>query len=82
MYFLIDLSEKYNTTWDKVSAAIRKQFDDQHVHNKEYLKTKIKCPGNEVTDFGDRNIPVVDSIYKCFQRSVNTLEKANNAHQW
>ena len=69
MYFLIendDLSEKYNTTWDKVSAAIRKQFDDQHVHNKEYLKTKIKCPGNEVTDFGDRNIPVVDSIYKCF----------------
>ena len=44
MYFLIeddDLLEKYNAIWDKVSADIKKEFDDEPVYNKEYLKTKI-----------------------------------------
>ena len=44
MYFLIeddDLLEKYNTIWDKVSVDIKKEFDDEPVYNKEYLKTKI-----------------------------------------
>ena len=56
MYFLIeddDLVEKYNTIWDKVSADIKNEFDSSPVNNKEFLKTKIKYHGDEVTDFDD-----------------------------
>ena len=54
MYFLIkddDLSENYNTVWDKVSADIKKEFDSEPVYNKHYLKNKIKCHGDNVTSF-------------------------------
>ena len=64
MYFLIendDLLEKYNTIWDKVRSDIKKEFDSKHVHNKEFLKAKIKSHGDEVTDFYDNEIPRVDS---------------------
>ena len=56
MCFLIeddDLVEKYNTIWDKVSADIKNEFDSDPVNNKEFLKTKIKYHGDEVTDFDD-----------------------------
>ena len=56
MYFLIeddDLVEKYNTIWDKVSADIKNEFDSGPVNNKEFLKTKIKYHGDEITDFDD-----------------------------
>ena len=56
MYFLIedgDLLKKYNTTWDKVSADIEKEFDSEPVYNQEYLKTRIKSHGDGVTDFYD-----------------------------
>ena len=47
MYLLIeddDLLEKYNTIWDKVSADIKKEFDNKRVYNKNYLpKNKISC---------------------------------------
>ena len=49
MYFLIEddgLLEKYNTTWDKLSADIKQEFDSEPVYNKEYLKTKVKSRGN------------------------------------
>ena len=46
MYFLIEddeLLEKYNTIWDKVSAdEFDKEFDNEPLYNKTYLKTKIK----------------------------------------
>ena len=29
-----DVLEKYNTTWDKVTANIRKSFDSKPVYNK------------------------------------------------
>ena len=57
MYFLIeddDLLEKYNIIWDNVSADIKKEFDSEPVYNKNYLKTKIKSHGDEVTDFYDK----------------------------
>ena len=57
MYFLIeddDLLEKYNTIWDKVSADIKKEFDSEPVNNKEFLKTKVKSHGDEITDFYDK----------------------------
>ena len=46
--------EKYNTIWDKVNADIKKEFDSKPVYNKEFLKTKIKSHGQEVTDFYDK----------------------------
>ena len=43
-YFLTehdDLLEKYNTTWDRVSADIKKEFDSEPVYNNFFfLKPK------------------------------------------
>ena len=49
-----DLLEEYNTIWDKVSADIKREFHSEPVYNKNYLKTKVKSHGNEVTDFYDK----------------------------
>ena len=57
MYFLIkndELLEKYDAIWDKVNAAIKKKFESKPVYEKEFLKTKIKSHGVEVTDFYDK----------------------------
>ena len=54
------LIEKYNTTCDKVSADIKKEFDSEPVDKKELLKTKIKYDGDEATDFRDRKMPKAD----------------------
>ena len=66
MYFLIeddDLSERYNIIWDKVSADLKKEFDNQPAYSKEYLKTKIKSHGDEVTGF--YKTEMVDSSHTC-----------------
>ena len=77
MYFLIeddDFLEKYNTIWDKVSADVKKRFDSEPVYNKNYLKTKIKSYGDEVTDFYDKKIPKVNSNHTCL--AVITLDSS------
>ena len=77
MYILIedaDLLEEYNTIWDKVSADIKKDFDREPVYNKEFLRTKIKSHGDEVTDFYDKKIRKVNS--NCL--AVITLDPALN----
>ena len=55
MYFLIeddDVSEKIILFGiNKVSADINKEFDSKPVYNKEFLKTKIRSRGNQITDF-------------------------------
>ena len=74
MYFLIeddDLLEKYNTIWDSVSTDIKK-IDCEPVYNNKILKTKIKCHGDEVTGFCDKEIPKVDSNHTCL--SVISLD--------
>ena len=56
MYFLIednDLLEKYNTIWDKVSADIKQEFDNELVYHNEHLKTNIKS--------------YADKSYRCLQ---------------
>ena len=56
MYFLVeddDLLKECNTIWEKITADIKK-IDSEPVYNKEYLKTKIKSKGDEVTDFCDK----------------------------
>ena len=60
-----DLLEQYNAIWDKVSADMKKEFDSEPVCNKEFLKTKIKSHGDEVTDFYFKEIPKVDSKLTC-----------------
>ena len=60
-----DLLEKYNTIQDKVITDIRKEFDSEPAYNKSFLKTKIKCYCDEVTDFYDKEIPKVDSNNNC-----------------
>ena len=76
IYFLMkddDLLEKYNTIWDKVCSDIKKEFDSEPVfYNKEFLKTKIKSHGDEITEFHDENIAKVDSRHICL--AVITLD--------
>ena len=60
-----DLLEKYNTIWDKVTADIKKEFENEPCYNKEYLKRKRKSHGDEVPDFYDKEIPKLDSNHTC-----------------
>ena len=60
-----DSLKRYNTIWDKVSADIKKELDSKPVYNIEYLKTKIKPNGNEVTDFYGKKILKTDSNHTC-----------------
>ena len=78
MYFLIeddDLLEKCKSIWDKVSADMKKEFDSEPVYSKEFLKTKIKSHGDEVTDFYDQKMPKVDSSHSCL--AVVSLDSAH-----
>ena len=62
IYFFIednDLLKKYSTIW---------------YYKKEFLKTKIKSHGDEVTNFYDKNIPKVGSNHICL--TVITLDSA------
>ena len=68
IYFLVeddDLLRKYNTILNKASPDIKKEFYSEPVYNKEFLKTKIKSSGDEVTDFWDKKIPKRDSNHAC-----------------
>ena len=47
------------------TALIKKKFDSDPVYNKEYLKTKIKSGGGEITDLSDKKILKVDSNDTC-----------------
>ena len=83
MYFLIEddeLLEKYNTIWDKVSADIKKEFDREPVYNKNYLETKIKPHGGEVTHFYDKKFSKLDSnhTYLALISLDSTLKKDGN----
>ena len=72
-----DLLEKCNTIWDKISADI---FDSEPVYGKNFLKTKIKSHGDEVTDFYDKEIPKVDFnlTYLAVISLVSALNKDGN----
>ena len=80
MYYLIEddeLLEKYNTIWDRVSADIKKQFYNEPVYYKNYLKTKIKSYGDEVTDFFHTCLAVtsLDSALKKDDKDQQVLFK-------
>ena len=54
--FWLDVFEKYNTIWDKVSTYIY----SEPIYNREFLKTKINSHGDEVTDFYEKEITKLD----------------------
>ena len=77
MYFVTeddDLLEKYNAILGKVSADIKKKTDSELVYNKNYLKTKMKSHGDEVTDFYDKKFPQLDFNHTCL--AVISLDSA------
>ena len=75
------LVKKYNTIWDKVSAYIKKEFDSEPVYDKNYLKTKIKSHGDEVTDFYDKKTPKLDSSHTCLAAiSLDSALKKDDNH--
>ena len=66
MHFLTeedDVLKKYKTIQDKIVADIKKEFNSQPGYNKNFLKTKIKSHGDEVTDFFNKKRPKIDSSY-------------------
>ena len=52
----------------------KKELDSKPLYNKEFLKTKIKSHGNEVTDFYDKEIPRSNSNNSCL--AVTSLDFA------
>ena len=83
MYFLIkgdDLLGKYNTIWDKVSPDMKKEFDSEPVQNRKFLKSQVKFHGDEVTEFYDKEIPLVHSNHTCLAviSLDSTLKKDEN----
>ena len=60
--------------WDKVSTDIKKEFDSEPVFNTEFLKTKIKSHGDEVTDFYKKKITKLNSNHTCL--AVISLDSA------
>ena len=68
------LLEKYNTIWDKVSADVKKEFDSKPFYNKIFLKTKIKCYGDEDTDKKKKKILKASSNHTCL--TVITISSA------
>ena len=68
--FWLDLFEKYNTIWDKVSTYIY----SEPIYNREFLKTKINSHGDEVTDFYEKEITKLDFNHTCL--TVISLDSA------
>ena len=65
MFFLIkgdELSEKHNEIQEKVKDCLKKDSDSELVHNKKYLKVKIKSyNGKTNTNFHNNKLPEKDS---------------------
>ena len=48
---------------DKITADIKTELNSESVRSKKFLKTKTKSYGDEATDFHDKEVPKVNSIY-------------------
>ena len=77
--FLIEddeLLQKYNTTWDKISADIKKDLESESPCKKIFSKTKIKPHDDKFTDFYGKEIPKADPNHICL--AVIRLNSALN----
>ena len=48
---------------DKITTDIKTELNSESVRSKKFLKTKTKSYGDEATDFHDKEVPKVNSIY-------------------
>ena len=62
-----ELLKNYNDVWNKVSNSIKKEFDSEHVYNKNFMKTKIKSYGDEATEFHNKEMPYGGCNYICLE---------------
>ena len=46
-----EVFKKYKDICNKVSNTIKIEFDSEPIYNEEFLKTKIKSSGDEVTNW-------------------------------
>ena len=52
-----ELFEKYNQIWEKVKDNLKSEFETQPVHNKKYLKDKIKPYNGKIhTNLHNNNV--------------------------
>ena len=61
----------YNTTWNRISADAKLEFNCAPAYNKKFLKAKISFYGDEATDFHDKEVPKIDSSYTCLAFYLN-----------
>ena len=62
------------TIWDKVSADIKKEFDNEPVYKRKIWKAKINSYHDEATDFHDKEMPKADFNHTCL--TVITIDSA------
>ena len=61
-----ELLEKYSQVWEKVENSLKKEFASEPVHNKKYLKAKIKSYNGKVNTYShDIKIPKEGSQFIC-----------------
>ena len=89
MSFLIrdvELFEKYNEIWEKVSNSSKKGFYTEPVYNEKYLKTKIKSYewktnphfyNDKIPEEGSRcvclSVILIDSVYRTDNNSSSSV---------
>ena len=53
-----ELLETYKEIWEKLKIVSKKEFDNEPVHNKKYLKAKVKYCNEKInTNFRNNKIP-------------------------
>ena len=57
--------DDHNTIWEKVTANIKNEFDNEPPYKKFFFKTIIKSYSDEATDFHNKEIPKAGSNYTC-----------------
>ena len=70
MFFMIkdvNISDKYNTIWDKIKEKLRIQFHNKLVFDKIYIEAKVReFDGKIKINFlGNRLIPKENMHYNC-----------------
>ena len=60
------IPKKYFKIWNKIKSLIKKWLNSEPVHNKKYIKTKIKIYNDKVyTNFQHNKIPKDNEYCAC-----------------
>ena len=69
------LLKKYSDVWNKFSNSINQNFDNKHIYNKNFLKTKIKSYGDEIFMINKFLNKDLMDVHKCFLNERKCIEK-------